>query len=37
MLFNYVGNKKAYNIFGTLFLLLSILHTMIGCSIIRNA
>ncbi|CAD8084079.1 unnamed protein product [Paramecium primaurelia] len=36
MLFNYMGNKKAYNIFGTVFLLLSILHTVFGCLVIRN-
>ncbi|CAK87389.1 unnamed protein product (macronuclear) [Paramecium tetraurelia] len=36
MLFNYMGNKKAYNILGTVFLLLSILHTVFGCLVIRN-
>ncbi|CAD8101137.1 unnamed protein product [Paramecium sonneborni] len=36
MLFNYMGNKKAYNILGTIFLLLSILHTVFGCLVIRN-
>ncbi|CAD8181369.1 unnamed protein product [Paramecium pentaurelia] len=37
ILFNYLGNKKAYNILGTIFLLLSILHTVFGCLVIRNA
>lgn len=37
ILFNYTGNKKAYSIFGTIFLVLSILHIFFGCLTIRNA